>query len=290
MIRSPVAVGRNPPPRRRRPRRAALAGAAAACLLRAGWRHRDSLREHRRRRTRWPRCVSRRASPTANSSPIDGARLPLRKWLPRGRCQGGHPGAARVWRLQQRVRDAGADLGGTRHRHLCLRPARLWRRARPRLVGRARGGSPPTPSPRAGSCAGPIPAGRSICLAKAWAARSRCWRRPEGGAGPAAMPAAAPDGVILSAPGGLGPRDDGFPAADRAVCRGPAVSGHVPDRPRAAHHGLRQHPDAEGAGEGPDGAQGSARRHGLRAGRSDGRRARRGAAPDGADALDVRRA
>src|SRR6266851_413833 len=90
--------------------------------------------------------------------------------------------------------------------------------------------------------------------------------------------------------GGMEPLDDGPRAEARAVRRGPPLSGHGPDRPRAARHGVRQSADAEGAGEGSAGVQGSANRHDPWAGRSDGRRVRRGAAPRGADAAVVRRA
>src|SRR5579862_3939514 len=117
--------------------------------------------------------------------------------------QGGHPGAARVQRLQQQLRCPGAAVGGARNRHLCLRPARLWRRAGARIVGGQRlarrrcGHRQPDPA-------------RPLSWPPALPARREHGRRGRdpGGNGRGArgcrrtrrVPAAEADGVVLSGP------------------------------------------------------------------------------------------
>ena len=132
-----------------------------------------------------------------------------------GRAAGGDPGAARVQRLQQRLRRAGQDLGGARHRHLCLRPARLRRRAGPRPVARKRGARHRC-GHRGGAAAPDVSRQAALSARRKHGRRGgdprreRRHRHPPG-AGRRRHPVGA---------GGVDARVDAVPAAHRAVGRG----------------------------------------------------------------------
>ena len=264
MIRSPVVAGRNRAPRRPRPWRAGLFAPLlllAACGPAADPEIRFALSAP-------PRAVAE-ASPPArftNSEFIapDGARLPLRKWLPGGDVKavilalhgfGDYSNAfampAALW-AERGIATYAYDqrgFGGAPGRGLwagegqlaadAVTASRLLRLAYPGrplyLLGESMGG--------AVAILAATGSGRPV------------------GAGPSV---ARPRRGHPQRSGGMGPRDDGSPAEARALRRGAPLSGHDRDRTRAAHPGLRQSADAEGAGAGPAGAEGSPARHGLR--------------------------
>ncbi len=200
MMRSPVAVGRNPPPRRRRPRRAALV--ALLLLLACCGPAVDT--EIRFASLAPPNPVAAVRVPARFTDrefiADDGARLPLRKWLPRDGVK------AVILALH----------GFGDYSNAFAMPAQIWAErgiATYAFDQRGFGGAP----------------GRGLWAGKAWlaadaVAATRILRRTYPGrplyllgesmggavavlaatgganAGPTAMPAAAPDGVILSAP------------------------------------------------------------------------------------------
>ncbi len=104
--------------------RRGTAADARAAVVRRAWR---------RPCCRAPRsCRPSRSLPADAFIADDGARLPLREWLPQGKVKATILALHGFNDYSNAFAGPGDGLGQARHRHLRLRPARLRRGARPR--------------------------------------------------------------------------------------------------------------------------------------------------------------